>query len=119
MSWPWVLRLPGSAWLLSLGLFERLVKPRLQRHTDQCCDQDRGVQLPDQRFCRGQRSRNAVDRIRVAVGYGREGFKAEIDQTGGFPCRNSGSQRRLEVNGARNHFQEQLVTECPGHADNE
>src|SRR5580698_4826061 len=72
--------LPCSIRLFSLGLFECRVRPRLHGHTDQCGDQDRWVQLPDQRFCRGQRARKAVDRIRVAVRYGRKSFKAEIDQ---------------------------------------
>src|SRR5580698_1956979 len=44
------IRLLCSAWLLSIGFFERRVNPRLQGHTDQCCDQDRGIQLPDKRF---------------------------------------------------------------------
>jgi hypothetical protein len=105
-----LLRHTKSAGRKRLAFFDCRLKPRLQSHTDQCCDQDRGVQLPDQCFCRGQRSRNAVDRIRIAIGYGRESFKAEIDQTGGFACCNSGSQRRLKVDGARNHFQEQFVT---------
>ena len=79
------IRLLCSAWLVSIGFFERSVNTRLQGHTDQCCDQDRGIQLPDKRFCRGQRSRNAVDRIRVAIRNGRKGFKTEIDQREGSP----------------------------------
>ena len=93
------------------------VKPRLQCHPDQGCDQDRGVELPDEGFCRGQRSRHTMDRIRVAVGYGRKGFKAEIDQTARFAGGNSHGERGLEVDGVWNHFQEQFVHERPSHAD--
>ena len=106
-----------SGWFLGLSVFACCVKPRLQCHPDQCCDQDRGVQLSDEGFCRGQRSRNTMYWIRVTVRYGREGFKAEVDQTGRFTCRNSRGEGRLEVDCVGNLFHEQLVTERPGHAD--
>src|SRR2546425_6561678 len=105
-----------SGWPFDLSFCGPCARPRLQRHPDQCCDQDRGVQLPDERFCHGQRSRNAMYWIRVTVTYGREGCKTEVDQTGWFTCGNS-SEGRLEVDCVRNLFQEQLVTERPGHAD--
>jgi hypothetical protein len=59
---------------------------------DQCCDQNRGVELSDESFRRGQRSRNAMDRIRVAIRHGGEGFKAEIDQAARFACGNSAAR---------------------------
>src|ERR1700685_486946 len=56
-------------------------------------------------------------RIRIAVRYGREGFKAEVDQTRRLTRRNAFGEGRLEVDCVGNLLHEQLVTECPGHAD--
>lgn len=56
-------------------------------------------------------------RIRVAVRYGREGFKAEVDQASRFACGNSRGEWRLEVDCVGNHFHEQLVTERPRHTE--
>src|SRR5207253_10274750 len=57
-----------------------------------------------------------MDWIRVTVPYGRESCKAEVDQTGWDTCGNA-NEGRLKVDGVRHLFQEQLVTERPGHAD--
>jgi len=73
-------------WPLHCRFLECRVKPLLQCQPDQCCDQDCGVKLSNERFCYGQRSRYAIDRTRVAVGYGRQCFKAEVNQSGRFTC---------------------------------
>src|ERR1700733_11557027 len=98
---------PASAFRrhrFDLSFFECRVKPRPQCHADQCCDEDRGVQLPDEGFGRGQRSGNAMDWIRVTERYGREGLKAKADQTSWFACGNPHGEGCLEVDCVGNLF---------------
>ena len=98
------------------AVLERRVEPCLQCHPHQCGDQDRGVQLSNERFGYGQRPRNPIYRIRVAITQGGEGGKAEVDQAGRLTCVST-SKGRLEVDGVGDLLQQQLVTECLGHAD--
>ena len=65
-AWQYLNLHSDSTRVLELGFFECRVKARLQGHPDQCCDQDCGVELPNERFRNRQRSRDAMDRIHVA-----------------------------------------------------
>jgi DNA-binding CsgD family transcriptional regulator len=61
-----------------------LRRPGLDRHSDQRGNQDCDVELPDERFGDGQRSRDRVDRLHIAVANGSEGYKAKVHQFSGL-----------------------------------
>src|SRR2546426_7230600 len=75
----------------------------------------KALQLPDERFSRGQRSCNAMDRVDVTITYTGERCKAEVDQTRWFAY-TIPKETRLELDCARNLFHEQFVNERPQDA---
>src|SRR5439155_24443146 len=65
------------------------ISSRLSRQPDQGCDQDRSIELSDERFCRRQRSSNAMHWMNVTITHAGERGEAEVNQTARFTCRNS------------------------------
>src|ERR1700682_2638048 len=67
-----------------LGLLPS-TRPRLQYHPDQCCYQDRGIELSNQRFRRCHRSRNPMYWISVIITHAGKRGEDEEDQSAPFP----------------------------------